>query len=456
MITNNSKIIEQFLMNATVKIFVEQQLSGTGFFITATGYILTAYHCIVEGKRMTIQTPYDGEKVAQLDIDKSLSAYDLAILKVDYQPSHYVPLGLVTKEEISASSSVVTVGYPAGNLANNQEAGRYQGYISRWRYDDCLELSDAIKGKGHSGGLVYHYDTGRVIGVVTDRYQESVMVDAGLASKLDKLFAKWIELKSINQETIRVWERNLQSQKKEEIKHKIFFAILAEQGENQLLLSALREIIEDRWGCQLMTARDRQYGDNSLENIRYHLEQADAFIAEVSQLDGEVMFILGAVQFYLGHVPVVLLAQNQPILPQILQGRRVIMYSPLTRNAGGSPFTEDILPCPKLGKGAGGEDNLQYREVEGQLNNLERELNCIEAIKKLLNDPQREHFISIRRLKALNSRLVIPEQTWQRLQEHYPTEEAWQKANFSDIGALMGEDRDFAEVIWKRVQEVRR
>jgi len=233
-------------------------------------------------------------------------------------------LGLITKEQIS--DSVVTVGYPAGNRADNQEVGVYQGYISRWRNDDCLELSDAIKGKGHSGSLVYHYDTARVIGVVTDRYKESVMVDAGLATKLEKLFAKWTQLEQLNQETITVWEKKLQSLKNEEIKHSIFFAILPKQRDDQPLLSVLREIIEDRWGCQLMTATDRQYGDNNLENIRRHMEQADAFIADVSQFDAEVMFILGAVQFYLSHVPSVLLAQEQVILPPLLQGRHIIHY----------------------------------------------------------------------------------------------------------------------------------
>ena len=51
---------------------------------------------------------------------------------------------------------LVTTGYPAGDIAGNQEIGIYFGTISRFRGNQ-IEMDGVAKGQGHSGGLVYHY-----------------------------------------------------------------------------------------------------------------------------------------------------------------------------------------------------------------------------------------------------------------------------------------------------------
>jgi len=415
----DAKRIEQYIRNATVKLYVNGSFTGTGFFISPEGYVLTAYHCVGgEAEIIELGTPFDGIVAAQLQPEKSLPAYDLAILKTSYQPSHCLPLGTITDKQMS--DGVVTIGYAASHLLPNQEVGTYKGYISRWRDDDRVELSDAIKGKGQSGGSVYHYGTGRVVGVVTKRYKEETMVDSGLAMRLDRLFAKWPELLELNQATATLWDRRLQALQRADSKHPIVFAMLPQDGGMVPLRAALQRIFEEQWGCQVLTVQDRQYGDSTLGNLRAHLEQASVFVAEVSGADPEVMFMLGAAQFALSQVPMVLLTQAPGRLPSPLQGRAVVSYD---------------------GAAADLVDPLEER------------LSKIAPLQQVLNEPGREHFLSVSRLQTL-SRLPLGEKTWQRLQERYPTQEAWQEASSAAVASLLGTEADLATVLLKRVQGV--
>jgi len=205
------------LTNASVKIFEkvgkDYEFRGTGFFITPNGYLLTAYHCVGESPNdIFVKTHFDGKFKAVLDQRKSLrdSAYDIAVLKTDYQPNHYLPLGTVSDEH--KTDELVTTGYPAGNIKDNQELGIYFGNISRFR-GNKIE-NDAMKGQGHSGGLVYHYRTHRVIGLVTEGYKSDVMLNTGLATRFEPLFKKWHEFKRINQLVVQAWIKRLQAPEK--------------------------------------------------------------------------------------------------------------------------------------------------------------------------------------------------------------------------------------------------
>jgi S1-C subfamily serine protease len=66
------KLIQRLLQNATVKIYVDDEFKGSGFFISPDGYILTAYHCIGEyPPDIVIQTKFNEKFYAQLDEAKS-------------------------------------------------------------------------------------------------------------------------------------------------------------------------------------------------------------------------------------------------------------------------------------------------------------------------------------------------------------------------------------------------
>jgi len=199
--------IHQEIANATVKILVANEFRGSGVFISSD-YVLTAYHCIGE-YAPTITIEARGERFFNAELDKAKSLkhpyYDIAVLKIYKKATHYLPLGTISTQNVT--DEIMTTGYPAGNIKDNQEIGIYFGNISRFR-GHKIE-NDAMKGRGHSGGPVYHYKTHRVIGLVTEGYKYDVMLNTGLATRFDALFQKWPELKIINNEVAQAWEERL-------------------------------------------------------------------------------------------------------------------------------------------------------------------------------------------------------------------------------------------------------
>jgi len=202
------KRIHHEIAIATVKILLAGKFCGSGVFISPDGYVLTAYHCIGKyAPAITIETRFGEKFNAELDEVKSLKNldYDIAVLKVYDKVTHYLPLGTISSQNVT--DEIVTTGYPAGNIKDNQELGIYFGNISRFR-GNKIE-NDAMKGRGHSGGLVYHYITHRVIGLVTEGYKSDVMLNTGLATRFDALFQKWPELETINNKVAQAWEKRL-------------------------------------------------------------------------------------------------------------------------------------------------------------------------------------------------------------------------------------------------------
>ena len=198
--------LQQTLAKATVKIAIGGQFKGTGFFITPDGYILTAFHVLGNPiPDITVQT-FSGEWLpAQFDATKSLPQQDLAILKISARPAVCVPLGVISSQQVT--DKVLSVGYPLGDRADNPHLGFYDGSISRLRDDGKIE-TDAVRGQGQSGGLLYHHASQRVIGVAVEGYKPERMI-AGLAQRLDSLLAQWAELREITARVARQWDKQM-------------------------------------------------------------------------------------------------------------------------------------------------------------------------------------------------------------------------------------------------------
>jgi len=198
--------LQQTLAKATVKIAIGGQFKGTGFFITPDGYVLTAFHVIgIAPPEITIQM-FTGEWLpAQFDAAKSLPQQDLAILRVSTHPAVCVPLGVISSQQVT--DKVLSVGYPLGDRADNPHLGFYDGSISRLRDDGKIE-TDAVRGQGQSGGLLYHPASQRVIGVVKEGYEREFMI-AGLALRLDSLLVQWAELPEITARVAQQWDKQM-------------------------------------------------------------------------------------------------------------------------------------------------------------------------------------------------------------------------------------------------------
>ncbi|MDM8558752.1 serine protease [Candidatus Parabeggiatoa sp. HSG14] len=209
------KIVQENLEQATVKVSTLTGFKGTGFFITPDGYILTAWHCIEEFVRchpyssLVIESEYHGRQfdvqLDQVDQEKSMKEKDIAVIKINYHPKTCVPLGIL--EEGHKGDEVISVGYPGGHIAGKDTVKVYPDCnISGLFKDNTAEIV-GIQGKGHSGGLIYHYATQRVIGMATDLYKKEIMANAGLAIRFDFLLREqWLEA---NNEIAKVWDEHL-------------------------------------------------------------------------------------------------------------------------------------------------------------------------------------------------------------------------------------------------------
>jgi len=206
-------------------------------------------------------------------------------------------------------------------------------------------------------------------------------------------------------------------------KHLIFFLMTPLENTYQPFIETVREVIENHFGCQLFVASDKQYEDTVIENVRYHMDQAHAFMAEVTDANPNVMFELGAARFDLRERPIVLMRKNNnQDLPVDLQGR---IY-------------------------------VDYGEKEGQelAEYLDTQLRADERIKPLLNKTGRERYISPKFLKAVTKMQYLEDKIWQTLAEQYPTKEAWQTASVDRVKENFGqENADLAEVVLNRIKQ---
>ena len=98
---------------------VETAASGTGFFITEDGYILTNHH-VVSGASSVKVTLYSGETYDATVIGSD-EDYDIAVLKIDVTGATPVVLGDSSK--LAIGESVAAVGNPLGELTFSMSEG---------------------------------------------------------------------------------------------------------------------------------------------------------------------------------------------------------------------------------------------------------------------------------------------------------------------------------------------
>lgn len=210
--------------------------------------------------------------------------------------------------------------------------------------------------------------------------------------------------------------------------HRVFFLITPFDAQRYgSTHEGLRIVVEEHWQCQLFLASDRAYDQRLLENVHLHMDQADAFLAEVTDANPNVLFELGAVFEKLRGRPVVLLRRKEsapagrPALPADLQGLLYVEYDPSL-----SPEELAVL--------------------------LEKELRKTAAVDKMLN-AQRERFVSARAVKQRLRKINLDEKSVRSLAGRFPTVEAWLRALEAEVSALVEPaDRDYAGIVLSQMQ----
>ncbi|AMP97326.1 Protease Do [Pedobacter cryoconitis] len=139
------------------------QFGGTGFALTANGYLCTNYHVVRDADSVYVQNNKgDSYKVKVVYRDPQ---YDIAILKIideSFTPLSAIPYKL-KKNSIGMGENVYTLGYP------KDDAVLGEGYISSktGHVGDTTQYQVSIPiNPGNSGGpLLDNY--GNIIGVIT-------------------------------------------------------------------------------------------------------------------------------------------------------------------------------------------------------------------------------------------------------------------------------------------------
>ena len=158
-------------VSATTNYFgqtVQTAASGTGFFITEDGYILTNHHVISDASSVKV-TLYNGEtydaKVIGSDED-----YDIAVLKIDVTGATPVVLGDSSK--VAIGESVAAVGNPLGELTFSMSEGIVSCVNRAINVDgtpfNMIQVDCSIN-PGNSGGPLFN-SYGEVVGIVSAKY----------------------------------------------------------------------------------------------------------------------------------------------------------------------------------------------------------------------------------------------------------------------------------------------
>ena len=152
-------------------------LSGTGFFISEDGYILTNYHVISDAyasnSEINVLT-HDGTTYSATVIGTEQSN-DLAVLKIDASDCNAVKFG--SSSDMSVGDTVYAVGNPMGELQFTMTSGMVSALdraVTTEASGGSINMfqMDAAINSGNSGGPVYNAN-GEVIGVATAKYSSS-------------------------------------------------------------------------------------------------------------------------------------------------------------------------------------------------------------------------------------------------------------------------------------------
>ena len=146
---------------------VENAASGSGFIITADGYIVTNYH-VVDGAHEVSVTMQDGSSYDAAIIGGD-EDYDVAVLKIE---GTFTPVVVGDSGKLKIGETIAAIGNPLGELTFSMSQGIVSCTDRAINVDgtpfNMIQI-DASINPGNSGGpLVNTY--GEVIGIVSAKY----------------------------------------------------------------------------------------------------------------------------------------------------------------------------------------------------------------------------------------------------------------------------------------------
>ena len=152
---------------------VEVPSAGSGFILTADGYIATNCHVVNNATSVQVTlndgTTYDAQVVGS-DAD-----YDIAVLKVDPGETKLKPVVVGTSSKMNVGDDVCTIGNPLGELTFSMSEGIVSCIDREINLEgtpfNMIQITSAIN-PGNSGGPLFNA-YGEVVGIVTAKTSQS-------------------------------------------------------------------------------------------------------------------------------------------------------------------------------------------------------------------------------------------------------------------------------------------
>lgn len=142
--------------------------SGSGFIISADGYVVSNYHVIKGANKLTVILTGGQEYGAQLvGYD---AANDIAVLKIDGTDLPHVKLG--RSDTLVVGDRVAAIGNPLGELTSSMTVGYISAKDRNVNTDGTsmnMLQTDASINSGNSGGPLFNMH-GEVVGITTAKY----------------------------------------------------------------------------------------------------------------------------------------------------------------------------------------------------------------------------------------------------------------------------------------------
>lgn len=141
-------------------------VQGSGFIVSADGYILTNNHVVEDAENITV-TLLDGREFQQAKLIGADPDTEVAMIKIDAENLDI--LELADSDNLEVGEWVIAIGNPFG-LSHTVTAGIVSakgrsGIIDELEYQDFIQTDAAIN-PGNSGGPLLNLD-GKVVGINT-------------------------------------------------------------------------------------------------------------------------------------------------------------------------------------------------------------------------------------------------------------------------------------------------
>ncbi|MCH2546220.1 MAG: serine protease [Alphaproteobacteria bacterium] len=143
--------------------------SGTGFFVSNSGHVITNHHVVEGCKEVVLQgaVPRSMGKVVAVDKD-----YDLALIKAKDRPRRIATIRHPDASKLRMNEPLLVMGYPLDSFKTAQyqiEEARIVGLKGPTEEPHWIQFSDSAQ-HGNSGGPLLD-SSGNVAGVVVGKSQ---------------------------------------------------------------------------------------------------------------------------------------------------------------------------------------------------------------------------------------------------------------------------------------------